>query len=73
MAGLLTLAASVAVHADGPPESNGVISNPTLVQNQDVAKAQAAGAISTFMNQGAQACDSDGKNCHSVFGADDTP
>ncbi|WP_157645456.1 hypothetical protein, partial [Burkholderia ubonensis] len=45
----------------------------TLVQNQDVAKAQAAGAITSFMSKGAQTCDSDGKNCHSVFGSDDTP
>jgi hypothetical protein len=59
--------------ADGPPESNGVISNPTLVKNQDVAAAQAAGTISTFMNQGAQTCDSNGQNCHSVFGKDDSP
>ena len=73
LASALVLACSFSAHADGPPQSNGVISNPTLVQNQDVAKAQAAGAISTFMNQGAQTCDSDGKNCHSVFGADDTP
>ena len=73
VAGLLTLAVSAIAHADGPPQSNGVISNPTLVQNQDVAKAQAAGAISSFMNKGAQSCDSDGKNCHSVFGSDDTP
>ena len=73
LAGVLTLAVSAAGHADGPPQSNGVISNPTLVQNQDVAKAQAAGAISSFMNKGAQSCDADGKNCHSVFGSDDTP
>ena len=60
-------------HADGPPQSNGTISNPTLVQNQNVAKAQAAGVITTFMNEGAKTCDADGKNCHSIFGADDTP
>ncbi|WP_157645450.1 hypothetical protein, partial [Burkholderia ubonensis] len=52
-AGLLMLAVSAAGYADGPPESNGVISNPTLVQNQDVAKAQAAGAITSFMSKGA--------------------
>lgn len=73
LAGALALAGSLVAHADGPPQSNGIISNPTLVQNQDVAKAQAAGAISMFMNQGAQSCDSDGKNCHSLFGQDDTP
>jgi len=70
---LVALSFAAAAHADGPPQSNGVISNPTLVQNQSVAKAQAAGVITTFMNQGAQSCDSDGKNCHSVFGTDDTP
>lgn len=57
--------------AEGPPTSNGVISNPTLVANQDIAKAQAVGVITTFMTQGAKTCDADGKNCHSVFGADD--
>jgi hypothetical protein len=68
------LAVSLAAQAqERPPESNGVISNPTLVKNQDVAKAQAAGVITTFMNQGAKSCDDDGKNCHSLFGEDDTP
>ncbi|WP_434715934.1 hypothetical protein [Paraburkholderia sp. A3RO-2L] len=69
-----SLAASLFAHAaEGPPTSNGIISNPTLVANQDVAKAQAVGAITTFMSQGAQECDANGKNCHSVFGQDDTP
>ncbi len=68
----LVFASSLAL-ADGPPTSNGVISNPTLVKNQDVAKAQAAGAIMSFMSQGSKTCDADGKNCTSVFGADDTP
>ena len=68
------LSAAGSVHAvEGPPTSNGVISNPTLVANQDVAKAQAVGAITTFMSQGAQECDANGQNCHSVFGQDDTP
>ncbi|KVP65524.1 hypothetical protein, partial [Burkholderia ubonensis] len=53
LASALLLAASAAALADGPPQSNGVISNPTLVQNQDVAKAQAAGAITSFMSKGA--------------------
>lgn len=57
--------------AEGPPSSNGIISNPTLVANQDIAKAQAVGVITTFMTQGAQSCDTDGKNCRSLFGADD--
>lgn len=48
-------------------------SNSTLVANQQIAKAQAVGVITTFMGKGAQTCDADGKNCHSVFGADDTP
>ena len=69
-----SLTASLLAHAvEGPPTSNGVISNPTLVANQDVAKAQAVGAITTFMSQGAQECDANGQNCHSVFGQDDTP
>lgn len=69
---LATLISSSAF-AEGPPSSNGVISDPTLVANQSVAKAQAAGAISSFMSKGAQECDASGKNCHSVFGQDDTP
>ena len=74
LAGALTFLLSAASYAnDGPPMSGGTISNPTLVKNQDVAKAQAAGVISTFMTQGAKTCDTDGKNCHSVFGSDDTP
>jgi len=70
--GALALSVCTSSFADGPPQSNGVISNPTLVKNQDVAAAQAAGTISTFMNQGAQTCDDKGQNCHSVFGADDS-
>ena len=74
LVGALTLLVSAAsIAQDGPPTSGGVIANPTLVKNQDVAKAQAAGAISTFMNKGATTCDADGKNCHSLFGSDDTP
>ena len=73
LAVILTGLLGAAAHAEGPPQSNGTISNPTLVQNQNVAKAQAAGVITTFMNEGAKTCDADGKNCHSVFGADDTP
>lgn len=73
LVGIAALALTAAAQADGPPTSNGVISNPTLVQNQTVAKAQAAGVITTFMSQGAQSCDDNGKNCHSVFGSDDTP
>lgn len=48
------------------------ISNDTLVANQQVAKAQAVGAITTFMSKGAQVCDDKGQNCHSVFGSDDS-
>lgn len=74
LVGALTLLLSSASFAnDGPPMTGGVISNPTLVKNQDVAKAQAAGVITTFMNKGATTCDADGKNCHSLFGSDDTP
>lgn len=62
---------AIPAHAEGPPSSNGVISNPTLVANSDIAKAQAAGVITSFMSQGAQTCDASGKNCHSVFGGDD--
>ncbi|HDR9103524.1 TPA: hypothetical protein QDB04_000244 [Burkholderia vietnamiensis] len=48
----LVFFAAGAVHAaEGPPTSNGIISNPTLVANQDVAKAQAVGAITTFISQ----------------------
>ncbi|WP_434715933.1 hypothetical protein [Paraburkholderia sp. A3RO-2L] len=74
LTGLLIFSVGAMAHAaEGPPTSNGIISNPTLVANQDVAKAQAVGAITTFMSQGAQECDANGKNCHSVFGQDDTP
>lgn len=73
LAATLLSGAVSAAFADGPPQSNGIISDPTLVANQSVAKAQAAGAISTFMSKGAQECDDSGKNCHSVFGQDDTP
>ncbi|GBG14389.1 diguanylate cyclase [Novimethylophilus kurashikiensis] len=59
--------------ADRPPVSNGVISNPTLNANQAVAKAQAVGAITSFMSKGAEECDANGKNCHSAFGANDMP
>lgn len=51
--------------------TNGVISAPTLVANQTIAKAQAVGSITTFMGKGSQQCDDDGKNCHSLFGNDD--
>lgn len=71
LVGALTLMLSTASYADGPPMSNGVIGNATLVKNQDVAKAQAAGIITTFMSKGATSCDADGKNCHSLFGSDD--
>lgn len=68
---LVAGALSATAYAEGPPTSNGVISNPTLVANQDIAKAQAVGVITTFMTQGSQTCDADGKNCRSLFGADD--
>lgn len=72
--GALAFLLSASVHAnDGPPTANGVIANPTLVKNQDVAKAQAAGVITTFMSKGATTCDADGQNCHSMFGSDDSP
>lgn len=58
--------------AEGPPTSNGVISSPTLVANQQIAKAQAVNAITLFMSKGTQECDKDGKNCKSLFGADDS-
>jgi len=73
LASLVALTFSAVTHADGPPTSNGTISNTTLVQNQNIAKAQAAGAITTFMSKGATTCDKDGKNCHSIFGSDDKP
>lgn len=69
---VLLVLASCPAEAEGPPTSNGVISNPTLVANQDVAKAQAVGVITTFMSKGARECDSAGQNCRSVFGADDS-
>lgn len=47
--------------------------NTTLVENQDIAKAQAIGIITSFMSDGAQSCDANGQNCRSVFGSDDTP
>lgn len=50
-----------------------VAADSPLVANQDIAKAQAVGAITVFMTKGAQTCDAAGTNCHSVFGADDTP
>lgn len=70
----LTAAALIATaHAqEGPPTVNGVIKDPNLVQNQNIAKAQAVGAITTFMSKGAQECDADGKNCRSLFGNDDS-
>lgn len=72
--GALALLLSAPGHAaEGPPTANGVIANPVLVKNQEVAKAQAAGVITTFMGQGATTCDADGQNCHSMFGRDDTP
>lgn len=58
--------------AEGPPASNGVISNPTLVANSAIAKAQAANAVTLFMSKGSQECDADGKNCKSLFGSDDS-
>lgn len=67
------IGATSAVSAqEGPPTVNGVIKDPTLVQNQDIAKAQAVGAITTFMSKGAQECDAEGKNCRSLFGSDDS-
>lgn len=70
-AAVLLPAASQAV--EGPPNVNGVIKDPNLERNSAVAKAQAVGAITSFMSKGAQECDPDGQNCRSVFGADDTP
>lgn len=70
LAALLPLGAQA---QEGPPSVNGVIKDPTLERNSAVAKAQAVGAITTFMSKGAQECDADGRNCRSVFGADDTP
>lgn len=74
-AAMCLLAASQQAHAvEGPPTSNGgVIGDPNLVRNSDIAKAQAVGAITSFMSKGAQECDADGTNCRSLFGADDTP
>lgn len=71
VAALLTAGCSVALAASATAASGGV-DNTTLVSNQDVAKVQAASTISTFMTKGAQTCDSNGQNCHSVFGADDS-
>lgn len=51
---------------------NGIITNSTLKGNQDVINAQGVGAISSFMSNGAQTCDAQGQNCHSLFGGDDS-
>lgn len=70
----LSLFAMNAHAVEGPPtSSNGVIGDANLVRNSDIAKAQAVGAITSFMSKGAQECDADGSNCRSLFGADDTP
>lgn len=69
---LLTVCGPAAWAATSTVASGGV-DNTTLVANQNVAKVQAAATVSTFMAQGAQTCDEDGKNCRSVFGANDTP
>lgn len=58
--------------SDIPLDANGVIRNETLSANQDIANAQAVGVITTFMGQGAQSCDANGENCHSLFGSDDS-
>jgi|GEM_PF-6949306 len=68
----ILVVAGVVSAQEGPPTVNGVIKDPTLVQNQNIAKAQAVGAITTFMNKGAQECDAEGKNCRSLFGSDDS-
>lgn len=62
----ILLAALLASAAHANP-----LQNETLVENQAIAKAQAVGAITTFMSSGSQTCDSEGLNCRSVFGADD--
>jgi hypothetical protein len=67
----MAIITSSAYAVEGPPQANGVISNPTLVANSAIAKAQAVGAITTFMGKGTETCDDDGKNCRSLFGADD--
>ncbi|CAB5514720.1 hypothetical protein LMG26857_03779 [Achromobacter anxifer] len=73
-AAFLFAGASPARAIEGPPTTNGgVIGDPNLVRNSDIAKAQAVGAITSFMSKGAQECDADGTNCRSLFGADDTP
>ncbi|WP_126223636.1 hypothetical protein [Burkholderia ambifaria] len=59
-------------HADGPPSSNGVISNPSLNSNKTLVQAQGVNVITTFMSKGSQTCDAKGQNCHSSFGSDDT-
>lgn len=71
LAGLI-LAGALPARAEGPPRLAGsaAIGNETLVANQQVAKAQAAGAITSFMTKGAQECDAEGE-CRSLFGADD--
>lgn len=68
----IIVVAGVVSAQEGPPTVDGVIKDPTLVQNQDIAKAQAVGAITTFMSKGAQECDAEGKNCRSLFGSDDS-
>lgn len=50
----------------------GTLSNPTLVENSAVAKAQAANTISLFMTTGSQTCDAEGKNCKAAYGANNT-
>lgn len=67
----LTFVIASSAIAQEAPVSNGVISNPTLVANSEVAKAQAVGIITSFMSDGAQTCDDDGKNCRSLFGTND--
>ncbi|WP_144267340.1 hypothetical protein [Comamonas thiooxydans] len=54
-----------------PLDSAGNVIDPTLVENQNIAKAQAVGAITSFMKDGTKTCDDDGQNCRSLFGNDD--
>ncbi|MBK3779927.1 hypothetical protein G3A43_06640 [Paraburkholderia aspalathi] len=72
IAACAALVVASAAHADGPPSSNGIIIDPTLNANQNVVNAQAVNSITTFMSKGTSICDSNGQNCKSSFGSDDS-
>ncbi|WP_087865143.1 hypothetical protein [Comamonas thiooxydans] len=67
----LTVTLTSAIASELPLDAAGNVSDPTLVENQNIAKAQAVGAITSFMKDGTKTCDDDGQNCRSLFGNDD--